>query len=274
MLNCWAFIPVAAVYSARIMLGSLLGRGRAADGLDRLTGRVVLRLDHLLVGVEPALVRDEVDHRANDVRVALLDRALQRARRRRATRAGEVAGIDEAVRTLRTQRVLVGELDEAELSELRAVRGDRAGAVDRNLALRRERDRRAVVGEHAVAVLRGQIALRVADELAVARVAQPAVRVADREEPRSGERDVEVVPGRGDRALLEAGRRVVHLGAAAERPDRLHAGDARRARVRELAGIRLRAIDRALRLRLDLQQGAFEPRRVDVGQVVGDRDRA
>src|ERR1700738_4896339 len=189
------------------MVGGLL-LVAAADGLDRLRDRVVLGLNRFLVGVEPALVGDQVDHRTDDVGVALLERTLRRRGVRRSARAGG-AGIDEAIRAFGPQRDGVRELGEREAVDRLTVHVHAAVGSDLHLSLRGDDDRSAAATDQAITVLRGEKSVLIAYERAVAGVAQRAGAGAEREEPGAGERDVEVVAGRGERALLEDRRRVV-----------------------------------------------------------------
>src|SRR6202011_1293980 len=169
------------------------------------------------------------------------------------------------------QRDGVRELGEREAVDRLTVHVHAAVESDLHLSLRGDDDRSAAATDQAITVLRGEKSVLIAYERAVAGVAQRAGAGAEREEPGAGDRDVEVVAGRGERALLEDRRRVVDLRAAADRTDRLLRRNAGEAFVRHAPGIDLEAEQLALRLRLHLQQRAFEARRIDVGEVVGDR---
>jgi hypothetical protein len=94
----------------------------------------------------------------------------------------------------------------------------------------------------------------------------PFFAFAHGEEARAGQRDVEIVARRRDRALRVVRGRVVDLRAGAERTDELLRCDAA-----VLRRIGLETVDVAFGLRLHLEQRALESRGVDVRKVVRDR---
>ena len=194
--SCWAFMPEAAVISARIMDLPWCGSARLSDAPQDLfdgghdSGR----------GFEAALRRDQADHLVDRVDVRALEVALVhdgcRSLLQHVRARAQIAGAIE----LETRGIL--EVDEFQTADRRGALADFARPVDRErFADRLDRLARAVPRERFAGGSQ-QDTGSIEVELAVAREDFAVVRVG-REETRAFERDVERVARALDLALAE-----------------------------------------------------------------------
>src|SRR5215471_14477753 len=217
-LSSWAIIPVAAVWSARMMIASqALGRD-FGELLDRAAPQVAELLQHggdLRIGARDLDHARHLDHRLH---VRLLDRSLLYARPGRSILRRNASRRAEQRCAVLLQLLGVVEAHEAQPAARRIVarvaalaRRNGAVRVDRDAVVGRLELDRAAVADHAVAVAGDELALGIDLEGAVARVAF-AARGLHHEEGIAVDGDIERIAGRADRAgaVIAPGGAVLH----------------------------------------------------------------